>query len=72
MATGYYEASILLFANARGAGTLLIAKCPALVTHCSSNAWGLPGGGGGSVLVGTDSHITRKEELELQNIVKDV
>ena len=29
MTTGCYEASFLLFPNARGARTLLIAKCPA-------------------------------------------
>ena len=32
------------FANARGVGTLLAAKCPAPGTHRASNARGLPGG----------------------------
>ena len=37
MTTGYYETSFLLFANARGAGTLLTAKCPAPGTDHATN-----------------------------------
>ena len=33
----------LLFTNARGAGTLLTSKCPALETHRTTNALGFPG-----------------------------
>ena len=46
MTTGCYETSFSLFANARGAGTLLTVKYPALGTHRKTNARGLPGGGG--------------------------
>ena len=54
IATGCYKTSFLLFANARGAGTLLTAKYPAPGTHHATNAWGLPGGRGGySQLEGT-------------------
>ena len=38
-----------------GAGTLLTVKCPALGTHCETNARGLSGGG--VLAVGVDSHI---------------
>ena len=60
MMTGCYETSLLLFANARGPGTLLIVKCPALGTHHETNAWGLPGGvgGGGMLMVGFDFYIS--------------
>ena len=34
MTTGCYRTSFLLFANARGAGTLLTAKCPAFARGC--------------------------------------
>ena len=44
MTTGCYEASFLLFANARGAGTLLIAKCPAHGTHHDQMPGVCPGG----------------------------
>ena len=44
MTTGCYEVRFLLFANARGAGTLLTTKCPAPGTRRVSNARGLPGG----------------------------
>ena len=46
MMTGCYETSLLLFANACGAGTLLTVKCPSPGTHRETNARGLPGGGG--------------------------
>ena len=45
MTTGCYETSLLLFANARGVGTLLTVKCAAHGTHRETNARGLPGGG---------------------------
>ena len=45
MTTGCYGTNLLLFANARGAGTLLTIKCPAPRTHREANARGLPGGG---------------------------
>ena len=45
MTTGCYEINLLLFANARGAGTLLTVKCPSPGTHRDTNAQGLPGGG---------------------------
>ena len=45
MTTGYYETSFLLFANARGAGTLLTAKCPAPGTDRATNFRVLPRGG---------------------------
>ena len=44
MTTGCYETSLLSFANAREAGTLLTVKCPAHGTHRETNARGLPGG----------------------------
>ena len=44
MTTECYETSLLLFANARGVGTLLTVKCPAPRTHRETNAQGLPGG----------------------------
>ena len=44
MTTGCYETSLLLFANARGAETLLTVKCPSPGTHRETNARGLPGG----------------------------
>ena len=56
MTTGCYETSLLLFTNARGAGTLLTVKCPSPGTHRETNARGLPGGG--MLAVGIDSHIT--------------
>ena len=56
MTTGCYETSLLLFANARGVGTLLTVKCAAHGTHRETNARGLPGGG--MLAVGIDSHIT--------------
>ena len=37
--------SLLLFTNARRAGTLLTVKCPPPGTHRETNARGLPGGG---------------------------
>ena len=43
MTTGCYETSLLLFANARGTGTLLTVKCPSPGTHRETNARGLPG-----------------------------
>ena len=55
MTIGCYETSLLLFTNARGVGTLLTVKCPALGTHRETNARGLPGGG--MIAVGIDSHI---------------
>ena len=54
MTTGWYETSLLLFANARGAGTVLTVKCPSPGTHRETNARGLPGG---MLAVGIDSHI---------------
>ena len=55
MTTGCYEASLLLFANARGDGTLVTVKCPAPGTHRKK----MPGvcRGGGMLAVGIDSHI---------------
>ena len=50
MTTGCYETSLLLFANARGARTLLTVKCLSPGTHHETNARGLPGGGGCSRL----------------------
>ena len=38
MTTGCYETSLLLFANARGDGTLLTVKCPSPGTHRETNA----------------------------------
>ena len=55
MTTGCYETSFLLFANARGAETLLTVKFPAPGTHRETNARGLPGG---VLAVGIDTHIT--------------
>ena len=55
MTTRCYETSLLLFANARRAGTLLTVKCPAPGTHRETNARGLPGG---MLAVGIDSHIS--------------
>ena len=46
--------TFLLFANARGAGTLSTAKCPAPGTHRAINGRGLPGG---MLAAGIDSHI---------------
>ena len=57
MTTGCYETSLLLFANARGVGTLLTTKCPAPGTHRVSNTRTLPGEG--MLAVGIDSHITQ-------------
>ena len=54
MTTGCYETSFLLFANDRGTGTILTAKCPAPGTHRATNARVLPGG---MLTAGTDSHI---------------
>ena len=45
MTTGCYKTSLLLFAYARGAGTLLTVKCPAPGTHRETNARGFPVGG---------------------------
>ena len=67
MTTGCYETSLLLFANARGPGTLLTVKFPAPRNHRETNARGLPGGGG-MLTVGIDSHISR---ILLQNISKN-
>ena len=36
----------VLFANSRGAGTLLTVKSPSPGTHPETNVRGLPGGGG--------------------------
>ena len=44
MTTGCYETGFSLFANARSAGTLSTAKCPAPGTRRATNARGLPGG----------------------------
>ena len=60
MRTGCYETSLLLFANARGAGTLLTVKCPAPGTHGETNAGVCPGGG--MLAVGIDSHIKTKAD----------
>ena len=57
MTTGCYETSLLLYANARGAGTLLTVKWPSPGTHHETNARGLPGGGW-MLAVGIDLHIT--------------
>ena len=54
-----YEAMFLLFANARGAGTLLAAKCSVPGTHRESNSRDLPGEGGGMLAVGIYSHINK-------------
>ena len=54
MTTGCYETSLILFANARGVGTLLTVKCPVSRTHCAKNARGLPRG---MLAAGIDSHI---------------
>ena len=54
MTTGCYETSLLVFANARGAGTLLTVKCPAPGTHRETNARGLPGE---MLAAGIESHI---------------
>ena len=56
MTTGCCETSLLLFANTRGAGTLLTVKCPGSGTHRETNARGFPGGG--MLTVGIDSHIS--------------
>ena len=56
MAIGCYEISFLLFENARGAGTLSTAKCPAPGTHRATNGRGLPGG---MLAAGIDSNISR-------------
>ena len=66
MTTGYYETSILLFANARRAGTLLTVKCPASGTHRTTNVRSLPegGGGGGMLAAGSDSHIIGKTKCK--------
>ena len=51
----------LLFANARGAGTLLTTKCPAPGTHRrATNIRGLPGG---MLAAGIDSHILRPAQF---------
>ena len=44
MTTGCYETSLLLFANARGPGTLLTVKCLSPGAYRKTNARGLPGG----------------------------
>ena len=44
----------LMFANFRGTGTLITAKCPAPGTHRASNARSLPGG---MFAAAIDSHI---------------
>ena len=55
MTTGSYKTRFLLFANARGAGTLSTAKCPTPGTHRASNARGLLGVG--MLTAGIDWHI---------------
>ena len=54
----YHKASLLLFTNARGVGTLLTAKCPTpeLILHQMPGV--CPGGGGGLLAAGIDSHIS--------------
>ena len=59
MATGCYEKSFLLYANDRGVGTPLAAKCPAPGTHCATKAQGLTGV---MLAAGIDSHISVKLE----------
>ena len=54
MTAGCYETSLLVFANARRAGTLLTVKCPAPGTHRETNARGLPGE---MLAAGIESHI---------------
>ena len=61
MTTECYETSLLLFANARGAETLLTVKCPAPGTHRETTARGLSGGG--MLAVGIDSHNKRTNTL---------
>ena len=52
---------MLLFANARGDGTLVTVKCPAPGTHRKTNARGLLGRG--MLAVGIDSNITLTNPL---------
>ena len=54
MTIGCYETGLLLFANGRGAGTLLTIKCPAPGTHREKMPGVCPGG---MLAVGIDSHI---------------
>ena len=56
-----FETSFLLFANARGTGKLLTAKCPPTGTHRAINARGLPGGG--MLAAGFDSHIRKERAI---------
>ena len=55
-----YETSLLLFANAWGAGSLLhvTVKCLCPRTHRETNAWGLPGG---MLAIGIDSHTSIRQ-----------
>ena len=63
MTTGSYETILLLFANARGVGTRLTAKCPASGTHRTSDARVCPGGE--MLAAGIDSHISVRTFLSL-------
>ena len=51
---GMLRNKFLMFANARGAGTLLTVKCPAPGIHRAINARGLPVG---MLAAGIDSYI---------------
>ena len=67
MMRGCYETSLLLFANAPGAGILLITVnylCAAPGTHRETNAQGLPGG---MLAVKIDSHISFVYRYEMNN-----
>ena len=62
----HYETSFLLFANARGVGTLLTAKYTG--SHRASNARGLSGA---MLAAGIDSHITSTIPFVFYNLGKD-
>ena len=64
MATGCYKTSFLLFANARGAGTLSTAKCSALGTHRATDS--RPGFARGMLAAGIDSHINGSKMFGLE------
>ena len=58
MARGCYETSFLLFANARGAGTLLTAKHPAAGTHRAQKCPGFARGDAcGWILTRTSCYV---------------